>query len=151
MRTRAVGLATAALLVFSATADAKIVLGVSVHGVKVGMMRQQVRVHLGRGTRAPDNPDIFTYQHGAYQVIYARGLVTSVETFKASERTSNGLGVGTTMAKLRKRQRGLHCVSGSSGDVDCYVGSNRRGHIYTDFYLGNGKTVSGVVVGAGYL
>jgi hypothetical protein len=151
MRRGAAATVAAAGLLLCGAAEAKIVVGQSIHGVQVGMTPKQVRGHLGKGAKVPDNPQTVTYRKGLFQAIFEHGKVTSVETFKPSERTPSGLGVGTKLAKLKKLQPGVNCVKAHGGDIDCYVGSITRGHVYTDFYLGNGRTVTGVVVGAGYL
>ena len=43
------------------------------------------------------------------------------------------------MAEVRAREPKVHCSS-SNGEMDCYLGSIKRGHLYTDFYFENGRS-----------
>jgi hypothetical protein len=49
-------------------------------------------------------------------------------------------------------QPGLHCVyDHMDGSRDCYVGTIKRGHVFTDFFFAGTKTVYAVIVATGYL
>jgi hypothetical protein len=142
----------ALLLALCGVASAKIVLGSSIDGVKLGMSQQQVGRILGKGKQAAGDPGQYLYRHDSYQVVFASGRVTSVETFDKHQLTSGGLGVGDTRTKLRAHLHGLHCTfDRMDGTADCVVGSIKRGHRYTDFFFDDKLTVTAVIVGDGYL
>jgi hypothetical protein len=140
------------MAVLCAAADAKIILASGIDGVTLGMTHHQVAGILGPGKQEPGGSAQFDYRHDSYQVGFDAGHVRSVETFGKAQRTSRGLGVGTSLARLHARQPQLHCVfDGMDGSRDCYVGSIKRGHRYTDFFFSGGRAVTGVIVGDGYL
>jgi hypothetical protein len=139
-------------LALSATASARVLLGESIDGVRIGMTKTQVAAILGKSSPSPGDDAQLLYRHDSYQVIYARSRVESVETFDRGQRTSSGAGTGITLARLKRVQPGVRCqYDGMDGSADCYVGSIKRGHRYTDFFSNNAKTVTGVIVGEGYL
>ncbi len=138
-------------LVVCAAAQARIVAGRSIDGVRLGMSRAEVARILGRGKLEPGGGSEYEYRHGSYQVIFTSGHATSIETFDRHQRTSNGLRVGSSLAEVHAREPGLHCGS-SDGEMDCYLGTIKRGHRYTDFFFENGPvSMTAVIVGDGYL
>jgi hypothetical protein len=151
-RLKLAGAALALSLMLCAAADAKIVLATSIDGVKLGMTHGQVAKILGRGKQEDGDIYQYDYRRDTYQVGFMGSRVTSVETFDRHQRTSLGLGVGSTKATLKARQPGVRCTfDGMDESMDCYVGSIKRGHSYTDFFFDDSHTVTGVVVGEGYL
>lgn len=138
-------------LVLCAAAQARVVLDQSIGGARLGMTRTQVARILGKGTLAPGGGSQYEYRHGSYQVIFTAGHASSVETFDRDQRTANGLGVGASLAAVRAREPDLHCNS-NDGERDCYLGTIKRGHRYTDFFFENGtSSMTAVIVGEGYL
>jgi hypothetical protein len=154
-KVRAPGFIVITLTVFLAVcglADATVVLGQSIAGVELGMTHSQVASLLGPGTREPGGSPQLDYRHDSYQVAFTAGHATSVETFGRGQRTALGFGVGTTFSVLRAHQPALHCQSHAmDGSRDCYVGSVKRGHRYTDFFFTGKRRVTAVIVGDGYL
>jgi hypothetical protein len=146
-----VAVTLAAFLVVCALAQARVVVGRSIDGVRLGMSHAGVARVLGRGKLEPGGGGEYEYRHGSYQVIFTSGHATSIETFDRDQRTSNGLHVGNSLAQVRAREPRLHCGS-SDGEMDCYLGSIRRGHRYTDFFFESGpSSMTAVIVGGGYL
>jgi hypothetical protein len=138
-------------LVVCAVTQARIVVGRSIDGVRLGMSHADVVRILGRGKLEPGGGSEYEYRHGAYQVIFTSGHATSVETFDRDQRTSDGLRVGSSLAEVRAREPRLRCAS-SDGEMDCYLGSIRRRHRYTDFFFESGpSSMTAVIVGDGYL
>jgi hypothetical protein len=130
-------------------AGARIVLAKSIGGVSLGMTRAGVAKVLGKGAEEPGVGE-YDYRHDSYQIIFTSGHASSIETFDRGQRTPAGLGVGSSLATVRKHEPGLHC-NPSDGEIDCYVGSIKRGHLYTDFYFENGRSsMTAVIVGEGY-
>jgi hypothetical protein len=154
MRTLArLGCALAAVgfaLIVCAAAQARVILGVGIDGVRLGMTHSAVARVLGHGSLEPGGGQ-YDYRRDTYQVVFVSGHVTSVETFARSQRTLNGMGVGTSLARLRARDPDVRCVP-SNGELDCYLGSIHRGHRYTDFYFEDGpSSMTAVIVGDGYV
>jgi hypothetical protein len=143
-------IALAGSLAVCAAADARIVIDTSIGGVKLGMTHVETARVLGKGKLEPGGGNEYEYRHGSYQVIFTSGRASSIETFSSGQRTSNGLGVGASLAEVRARYPKVHC-SPSNGEMDCYLGSIKRGHLYTDFYFENGRSsMTAVIIGEGY-
>jgi hypothetical protein len=138
-------------LVVCALAQARIVVDRSIDGVGLGMSHAAVARILGNGKLEPGGGSEYGYRRGSYQVIFSSGHASSVETFDRQQRTSNGLRVGSSLADVRAREPRLHCAS-DAGEMDCYLGTIKRGHRYTDFFFQDGPVaVTAVIVGDGYL
>ena len=143
-------IALAGSLAVCAAADARIVIDTSIDGVTLGMTHASAARILGKGKLEPGGANEYEYRHGSYQVIFTSGRASSIETFSRGQRTSNGLGVGASLAEVRARDPSVHCSS-SDGERDCYLGTIKRGHIYTDFYFENGlASMTAVIIGEGY-
>lgn len=117
-------------LAFSASAEAKILVGKSIGGVGIGMTKTQVGSRLGRGKS--QGSGVYTYRHGTFTVRFGHGRVNDVSTTSKRERTSSGAGVSTPLGKLKKRVRGLRCVL-QRFFYGCYVKSS--GHRWTLFFF----------------
>ena|SRR5581483_11229676 len=115
----------------SASAEAKIVIGKSIGGVGIGMSKTQVASRLGRGKS--QGHGVYTYRHGTFTVMFGHGRVNDVSTTSKRERTSNGVGVSTTLSKLKRRVAHLHCVL-QRFFYGCYVKSS-QGHRWTLFFF----------------
>jgi hypothetical protein len=133
-----------------ALAQARIVVDKSIDGAKLGMSRAEVARILGRAKLEPGGGGEYEYRHGSYQVIFTSGRASSIETFARNQRTANGLRVGASLAQVRAREPRVHCGS-DNGEMDCYLGTIKRGHRYTDFFFENGRSsMTAVIVGEGY-
>jgi hypothetical protein len=148
---RALALAGLALLVTAPAAGARIVEGKGIAGVRLEMSQSNVRHLLGTpdqikhltGGLGPSTQ--YVYSARRLRVTFFSGnRVTSVATTKRSERTTTGVGVGSTKAQLLAGVPHVHCPS--SGP--CQVGQSLPGRRVTAFYLDQARTkVTSVLIG----
>jgi outer membrane protein assembly factor BamE (lipoprotein component of BamABCDE complex) len=115
-------LAVALALVSTALADAgKIVPGKSIHGVKLGMTRADVAKQLGAGTVGGTN--VYYYQQMHYVVFYySKGHVSGIETTNPKDKTSTGVGIGSTPKQVKAGVKGVKC-SAQNGYGACVLGT----------------------------
>jgi hypothetical protein len=126
-------LAAAVALAAAAPAQARIVPGRSMAGVRLGMSQERVLQILG----SPDTD--FTYRSGlttyAYKsrrlrVTFAPGRSTNnvfmLFTSGREERTKQGIGVGSKESTLRRRLHGEHCGNFRDGRF-CLLGGGGEG------------------------
>jgi hypothetical protein len=104
-------IALAGSLAVCAAAEARIVIDTSIDGVTLGMTHARATRVLGKATLEPGGGNEYEYRHGSYQVIFASGRASSIETFSPGQRTSNGLGVGASLGEVRAREPRVHCSS----------------------------------------
>lgn len=74
-----------------------------------------------------------------------RERVTNITTTGRRERTSRGVGVGSTERAVRTRVRNVRCET-VAGSRSCHVGSFRPGRRVTDFKIRRGRVYE-VVIG----
>jgi hypothetical protein len=146
-------LATAAALValaLPASASARIVPQRGIHGANLDMTQAQVRAKLGKPDKVghPSSP-IFgqytTWFYGGTSVDMFRnqdGKVFNVSTTSKSEKTSTGVGVGSTAAAVKKGVKGARC-----DQKHCWVGRFQGGRKVTDFALSTKGRVTRVTIG----
>ncbi len=139
-----VGFATAGLLLSGVPAQATsnvIKVDVGISGVKVGHKKKTVvrklgqPLHVQKG-RNDDGPyQVLTYPH-ALSVTLVRKFVVNIVTVGATQRTSKGIGVGSTKAELT-RAYAVRCqkVATSRHVKSCTIGQPRRGEVVTNFRL----------------
>jgi SmpA / OmlA family len=139
--------------VCASAASATIVPQQSIAGVKIGMTKAKVRSVLG----VPSSVKTGSNDFGKYTILeYARlqalfqgnATLTSVSTTRTSERTSSGIGVGSTEGQVKAKIKGVKCKT-ESGFRHCYLGQFTAGHRVTDFAIKRGKVYRvdvGVVV-----
>jgi hypothetical protein len=134
------------MLVATASADAAIVPGKSIAGVKLSMTQQQVKDLLGE----PNDTITGSNEFGQFTVFKYRRLrvtfqgnasVTAVKTIRRSERTSKGIGVGSTRAQVKRRVTGVVCEKRL-----CTKGRLEAGQRVTVFRLFH-RRVTSVLVG----
>ena len=135
----------------SGSAEAKIVIGKSIGGVRIGMTKNQVGRLLGRGKPQGHGSGVYTYRHGTFTVRFDHGAVNDVSTRSKRERTSKGVGVSTTLSQLKQRVPHLRCVL-QRFFYGCYVKSSR--HRWTLFFFnpsGGNRVTSVDLNNSGYM
>jgi hypothetical protein len=137
-------------LALPAAASARIVPQRGIAGANLDMTQAQVRAKLGKPdkVRHPSSP-IFgqytTWFYGRTSVDMFRnqdGKVFNLSTTSKSEKTTSGVGIGSTAAAVKKGVKGAHCDA-----KHCWVGRFEGGRKVTDFALGTTGRVTRVTIG----
>jgi hypothetical protein len=140
----------AVVLALAPTAQAKIVAQESIAGVKLGMTAAQVRKVLGppRGVSYPKDEiqgSVKHYDYGLTDVILGRGeggLVQSITTTSKAQRTSTGIGIGSTGAAVQRAFPRADCTG-----LLCTIGAIEPGKRVTSFFLSARRTVDRISLG----
>lgn len=145
-------LAAVAALAIPDTAGASIRINVGIDGARLNQTQAQVRAVLGapsRVIRGSNDFGAFTefrYASTKLRVSFqGNSRVTAIETTGLGDRTSRGIGVGSTESAVRARVANVHC-STIGGFRSCHVGAQLPGRRVTDFSIALGR-VTRVVVG----
>ena len=150
-------LAVVAVLLAAPAAEARIVPGKGMAGVRIGMTEAQVQSVLGAPASRRIVSDDFGpslrlryTSRGGLRMILRRNADNEYELFQlltrgTVERTKQGIGVGSTERRLRRRLKGEACET-ISGFRSCTIGSFEVGEIVTDFRIRR-RRVTSVVVG----
>jgi hypothetical protein len=140
----AVAATTAAMLVAAPAAGAMVQVDRGIAGARLGNTQAQVRAALGkpagvsRGSNDFGRFVVFRYAGGLRVTFQGRTNVTGVSTTGLGDRTSRGIGVGSTEAEVAAKVPGVRCeVVG--GDRLCHTGSFNAGQRMTVFLLDAGK------------
>ncbi len=150
MRPAFVFAVVAAALIAAGPADATIVPQRGIARAELRMTKADVRARLGTPVRVQSGKN----QFGRYaNFVYARvtvmfqggSRVTGLRTNSRLERTSAGVGVGSSEAQVKAGVAGIKCRT-EFGSRHCFVGKFLPGHVITDFQIKKGR-VSSVVVG----
>ncbi len=138
-------------LALSAAAPAAIVPQHSIAGVKLGMSRAQVKAKLGKPKRVryhKSSPIGLTYRELVYSRVTVSVYATEngekvfdLRTTSKLERTKSGVGVGSTLPRLRAGLKGETCRR-EFGIHHCWIGRWRPGRVITDFRLKQGRVTS---------
>jgi outer membrane protein assembly factor BamE (lipoprotein component of BamABCDE complex) len=133
-------------LVVAPAAAATVVPQRGIAGVRLHMTKSQVRALLGAPRHVQTGRNDFgrytTFRYPRVSVTFQSGVkVTGMRTSSPLERTTAGVGVGSTRAKVKAKVPGVRCES-----QQCVVGRFRPGSVVTSFILRHGR-VSAVVVG----
>ena len=154
---RAIAPVTAlALLLLVSSASATIVVQKSIAGVKLGMTEAKVKSVLGSPTKARSGKDAITGQPSrtltyGKTTVYLIGQVMYVRTTSATEKTSGGVGVGSTETVLKQKVKSVKCSTTKSGKVSyriCSIGKGLPGQVVTTFGISTKtKKIESVLVG----
>jgi hypothetical protein len=138
-------LAVAVLLGLAAPAQAAIVLGESIGGVRIGATKPDVVKRLGkpldrRTERTPfGKTKVLGYDKLTVTLLRegANANVVAVRTERERDRTPGGIGVGSTRRAVARTVARVRCKDGF-----CRVGKRRRGRTITQFDLERGRVDS---------
>jgi hypothetical protein len=142
--------AGAIALAVAAPAQARIIPGRGMAGVRFGMPQQRVLDILGD----PDTDytyrsglTTYTYNRLKLRVTFAPAVTTNnvfmLFTSGRGERTKQGVGVGTSLRTLRRKLHGEHCLRNSAGHF-CELGGRDAARPSTSFKLGRHNRVTSV-------
>ena len=132
--------------VWTGTAAAVIVPQRSIAGVELNMTRPEVRAKKGE----PDRIKHGTNDFGAFTEFTYRNDVgkklrvtfqgnagaTAVFTNRRTQRTAEGIHVGSTETRLHSAYPGLRCRTESTSFRHCWTGRFRPGRRVTDYRIG---------------
>jgi hypothetical protein len=144
----------AMLLLPAGTAHALIQIDRGIAGARLGNSRAEVRASLGSPTRVTTGTNDFgpwvnyTFAGGIRVMFQGRTRVTGVFTNGRGDRTSRGVGVGSSEASVRSRVRGVRCETFDTVRT-CHTGQFLPGRRITDFRIENGRVTSvsvGIVI-----
>ena len=135
-----------AVAVTAPAAHAAIRPQIGMAGVRLHMTREQVRAALGaprtvhhlRNDFGPFTE--YLYPHAVRVSFQSGSRVTAIDTTGRHERTSRGVGVGSTERTVRSKVAHVRCET-ISGIRSCHVGAFRAGRRVTDFLMRRGRVV----------
>ncbi len=141
----------AAVLIPASTAHALIQVNRGIAGARIGNSRAEVRAALGKPSKVATGTNDFgpwvryRYAGGIRVIFQGRTRVTSVTLTGRGDRTSRGVGVGSSEATVKDRVSGITCETFGTFR-SCHTGSGQAGQRITDFQMSEGR-VFAVVVG----
>jgi hypothetical protein len=142
---------TAAMLFFVPAAQAMIQVDRGIAGARLGNTRAEVRAALGTPASTKSGTNDFgpwirySFSGGVRVFFQGKTNVTSVDTTGLGDRTSKGVGVGSSEASVKAKVAGIKCEN--LGSVrSCHTNDFLPGKRITDFRIKSGK-VSSVSVG----
>jgi hypothetical protein len=153
-RARALVPAVAAGFTLASASAAQAVIQVQkgITGIRLGMSQAQVKAGLGRPFRTKTGHNDFgpftqfLYRGGITITFQGNASVTAVAITGQTDRTPNGVGVGSTETQVKAGVRGVKCQT-LAAVRDCHVGAFRPGMRVTDFTLGPSGRVTRVTIG----
>ncbi len=152
-------LASLALVGSASPASAKIVVGEGMAGAKLGMSKDEVREILGKPTESRTRTDDFGRTtrwyftgpkiHVTFRDAAEPGMqATAFMTRRGFERTSKGVGVGSSIRTVRARVAKVKCERFPGFSTrSCHVGEFLPGKTVTDFRVGRSGKVGSVLIG----
>jgi hypothetical protein len=150
---RAALLAVTLAAVMAPVAHADVVVGRSVAGVRLDMTSNKVRAVLGAPVRTVIAKDeiqgsVKRMDYGLTRVYLGRqtNRVYAIHTTSRRQRTSRGVGVGSTKAAVLRLVRGVRCETFGTF-TSCHVGELLAGRKVTDFALSRAGRVTRVTLG----
>ena len=143
------------LLATPAAANATIVPQEGMKGVKLRMTVEAVRDKLGTPSRnTVEQNEIIgrtrVLQYGLTEMVFdgttESSRMISITTTSRSEKTSNGIGIGSTRRDVDRRVSRTRCVI-EDGFDHCYIGAFEPGRVVTDFVMNSKGRVKSITIG----
>jgi outer membrane protein assembly factor BamE (lipoprotein component of BamABCDE complex) len=107
----ALACAAAACLLTAPAGQAKIVVGKSVAGVKLGMTKKKVRKALGKPDEVSKiNAGAWNYTKPKLRVGFRKGRVNVLLTWDRKQKTGKGIGMGSTVEQVQAAYPDADCV-----------------------------------------
>ena len=144
-----------ATLVWAGVASALIVPQKSIAGIELNMTRPEVKDKKGdpdrivHGTNDFGPYTQFTYKNAVGKLMatfQGNNGVTAVWTNRETQKTAEGVHVGSPESALHDASPRLHCRTETSNFRHCWTGRFRAGHKVTDYRIamatGNVKSVT---------
>lgn len=137
--------ACVATLVCAGAASALIVPQHSIAGIELNMTRPEVRDAKGdpdrvkHGTNDFGNYTQFIYRNDQGKLIatfQGNAGATAVRTNRKTQKTAEGVHVGSPESALHDAYPNLRCRTESSDFRHCWTGRMRPGHRVTDYWIG---------------
>jgi outer membrane protein assembly factor BamE (lipoprotein component of BamABCDE complex) len=147
MRTLTAVLTAAAVLALPAAASAYIQVDQGIAGARVGNTQAQVKAALGDPahvqTGSNDFGDYtnFVYEGGLRVFFQGKKRVTSVVALGRGDRTTRGVGVGSSEKTVKQKVKGVKCET-TAGTRSCHTGEFTPGSRVTDFRIEKGRVTS---------
>ncbi len=129
----------------AATAQATVVIGQSIAGVKLGDSKAQVRKTLGKPSRT-DPSDFFYPTSVGLRVHFKGGRVDGILSTSKKQKTSKGITIGSSSAAVKAAYPSAKCSTGPLGgsSLYCVVSAHYKGKAsYTSFLVES--AASGVI------
>jgi hypothetical protein len=148
---RALALVALACLFVAAPAGATIRPQKGMAGITLDMTQAQVKKVLGSGSVQKGKNDFGPYTILRYRkldisvIFQGNAHVTTITTSGRTERTTKGVGVGSSERAVERNVRGVKCET-FAGIRSCHVGGFLPGKRVTDFVIRRGR-VSRVTIG----
>jgi hypothetical protein len=147
--------ACVATLVWAGAASALIVPQKSIAGIELNMTRPEVKDKKGQPDRIVHGTNDFgpytqfTYKNAVGKLMatfQGNNGVTAVWTNRETQKTAEGVHVGSPESALHDAYPRLHCRTETSDFRHCWTGRFRAGHKVTDYRIamatGNVKSVT---------
>ena len=144
-----------ATLVWAGAASALIVPQKSIAGIELNMTRPEVKDKKGQPDRIVHGTNDFgpytqfTYKNAVGKLMatfQGNNGVTAVWTNRETQKTAEGVHVGSPESALHNAYPRLHCRTETSDFRHCWTGRFRAGHKVTDYRIamatGNVKSVT---------
>ena len=130
-------------LVLAPAAGAVIQLDRAISGARIGNTKAEVRTALGKPRRVIKaqgefGPTTEFRYRGGLRVVFLSGRVTLASTTGLGDRTSRGVGVGSSEARVTSRVPGVTCET-FEGTRICSRGAEQPGDRGTFFFVDDGK------------
>jgi hypothetical protein len=136
-----------AMLVFAPGAQAMIQVDRGIAGARLGNTRAEVRAALGTPSKTVSGTNDFgpwirySFSGGIRVFFQGRTSVTSVDTTGLGDRTSKGVGVGSSEATVKAKVAGVKCENLGTAR-SCHTNDFLAGKRITDFRIKAGKVTS---------